>query len=163
MHTEHVSCCRQIFLQMNTCVSWQWEQLHCVHILKEQLKLALKAGRQATVTKPLSQQIHKAHTGSRARSQPGGMGRQLLLPKANRECHVNLPALTQSPSLALTVTISLQRHLHQRLSLSISFCRLASLDCVKQDLCYSCHFLTLTLPIYAPGSAQAPTNQDTVR
>lgn len=74
MHTERVSCCRQIFLQMNTCVSWQWEQLHCVHILKEQLKLALKAGRQATVTKPLSQQIHKAHTGSRARSRPGGYG-----------------------------------------------------------------------------------------
>lgn len=53
-------------------------------------------GRQATVTMPLSEQIRKAHTGSQARSQPGGAGKQLLLPKANRECHVNLPALTQS-------------------------------------------------------------------
>lgn len=125
-------------------------------------------GRQATVTMPLSQQIRKAHTGSQARSQPGGHGKAVAaaegkpgMPRQFARSHSGSRLLSLAPTV--TISLSLYRHLHHRLPLSISFCRLASFDCVKQDLCYSCHFLTLTLPIYVPGSAQAPSNQDTVR
>lgn len=98
---EHVSCSRQILYNISPV-----EHMRVLAATESGAE-----GRQATVTMPLSQQIHKAHTGSQARSQPGrGHGGQLLLPKANRECHVNLPALTQSlafsPSLPQLLSLS---------------------------------------------------------
>lgn len=127
-----------------------------------------RAGWRAAVTMPLSQQIHKAHknvaarqAGSQARSQS-----ELLLPKANRECHVDLPALSHALSRSLPRTVSLSLSTHS-FSLSLFCFRLASLNCVQRDLCYSCHFLTLTLPIYMrparPGPARPSPALPTLR
>lgn len=144
---EHVSCSRQIQINISPV-----EHMRVLAATESGAE-----GRQATVTMPLSQQIHKAHTGNQARSQPGGEG----VREGSCCCRRQTGNATSICPLSLSLSLSLA--LSISLSIAIPFCRLASFDCVKQDLCYSCHFLTLTLPIYVPGPAQAPSNQDTVR
>lgn len=71
-------------------------------------------GRKATVTMPLSEQIRKAHTGSQARSQPGGHGETVAaaegkpgMPRQFARSHSGSRLLSLAPTVTISLSIAI--------------------------------------------------------